>query len=428
LDIGLNPNSDIKNILSIYTDTDNVIYIAAYIYRNNLNRSLSVFKVTIDDSKSYLTSEEMVLHNSSDGTYGLNPSIYLNDSEIIVSTKFKDNRNYWKIPKSEFHQTTIKFDTVENSFDLDLSYSISNPNRSIEQNAKAFSSQQDIGSTTYSLNESKVIKYAFQGKVFNTPLVLMMTESHLTEDEDTTNAAAIKKVYGSLGLDGFFSGGQGLRLEILDESIGGTANYTDSSTSNTYYFTNTKKSYGVHKTFEQGSSIGLNYSKSTIPSVLGFYTYYEHDDIAIFDPNLKTRTLTIQSSNDNSTFSSRYRFNYTDYFLNWNVGGGIYKFAVSEAARQQANYHFQQSMSKGSNIGLTANGSLSAGIIAQFRSKSLKGLGVKTELSYDLYSQIYFDNLSQYKERHELPSGKYIPAFRRQESWHGPSIKVGLLF
>ena len=427
IDIGLNSGSDIKNILSVYKASEAELYIGAYLYRNNLNKSLSIFKV-IKNTDGSLQSTEMLIQNSTNGSISLNPDIYLNQGDIILSSFDKKEKRYWSIPVSEFKPSNLNFDSSEDIIDLNVSYSISQPNRRIEQDASGFYFSKDLGKTRYTLNESEIVKYTLQGKVMGTPIVLMITENKLIENKNTADSAAIKKIYASIGFDQFFKGGDGLRIDVSNESIAGTANYTDYISSNTYYFDNKNSSIGVFKTFEQGRFIGLSYSKSKIPSVIGFYSYNERDDIAFFDNNFKTETLTIQSGSDNAQFTNRYLFNHADYFVNWNAGGGAYTYGISRDVIERANRHFYSTRSSAADIGFTINGSISIGYGMQARSEVLKGLGLSLEASYTLNYLLYFDNLSQYKERYELPDNKYVSAFRREEIWHGPQLKAGIVF
>ncbi len=448
INIGLNDRSDLKNILSLYGTSGGDYYLAAYIYKNKINKSLTIFKLSENPAGSLVITSNVIISSSSNGKIGLNPSIYLNEDTLMVSSKFNDEHYSWELALSDlegessnsadslvlassapsYKELGVAVDNTPDMLDINITYSRMTPNRKIEQSARAFSSYENIGSVNYDLNRTPLDEYSLQGKFLGTPIVLVLSKSKTSEDKNFIEAKASEKIYGSVGLDNLFVGGETLRVEVSRENIGGVATYTDSFSTANYQFENIKSSIGLYRAKEQGRYWGVQFTKSKIPSVLGLYTYDEDLDIAIFDPNLAVKKLTFRAGFSEEQFSNRYLFNYSKPYYSWDFGIGGYIYQLSSQIKKQAQSHFSASMQEGSNIGLALDAGLEVGYMFQRRSEGLKGLGFNIQISYALNSTLYLDNLSDYSERHDLPDENYVAAFRRQETWHGPKLQIGLVF
>ncbi len=427
IDIGLNSNSDIKDILSVQK-VAGYTYLAAYIYTNKLNKSLKVFKLGKNENGHFEYFNSKLISNSTEDDTGLNPSIYIDNHKIaVIHSKTRSNLTRWELPVSNIDSVDSYLSPWPEKDVLSFlaSYGVRQTQWVIDQEIPDFGdASSNIGRTRYTMNEGVLQEYKLDGKLYNTSLTITLVKNKVEQGANQLEKAATNRIFGSLGISDLFDGPQTLRLEYANDKTGGVAEYTLNEVTEYYEFKTEQKSYSVLVSGEQGGYAGLKYSENAIPSLLGFFSTGSSGDRVEFDEGFTIKKLGLVSGFSEAQYGRRYLFNYSKVYLSGNIGVGVYESILSDEIKSKITSDTGKSIR--TNYGLTADFRLELGYIIQRRSKSLQGFGGSLQLAY-AYDLDWYMN-STPKKRNKIDDDELVSGFERTDHRHGPIIRFNLIF
>jgi hypothetical protein len=433
---------DRMGVLSVYPkDSSNIVY-TVYKYVNSYNKGLIFGKI---NTKTDSTISGW-LFNSEVRNVGFDPDIYTDGDKIYISatdssnsktisTILTDDKTLQKIV-GVVPPHTVGFEEEKHLSFLvgtSVSYMFWNASNKVEDE-----DQNSYGEVEYDISDSIYKSIYFQGKLGNTQLAV----SHLKNEAESKGGATKKAsefINAVFDIDSFFDPSSSLRIVYEVGEINGLATWLKSSgdpvVQNGITFKNLPVStkmerYSFFTMKDRGLYHGLDYTKYIMPSLLGFGKDGSIK-FTIFDTKAKIQKLTYNIGYDELSYAKRYENNFSRLYLQGMFGLGVGHIKMSDGG----DYADKLAISKGYDgtdepITLVADYALDVGYIWQRKSKTLRGLGISTQVGYKLRGSYFSAGTTSEATGDEQSddSNTLSLEFERHDIWHGAYASVNIVF
>lgn len=428
INIGLHEQSDLKEVLHIFPISSTESLLSAYLYDNKRNKTLMLYRLSSLRGNGSLKRASLPILNTIKTDAGLNPEVYMDTkSNIFVSTTPRAQSYQYKI-NNDYFRTTKQYNNPyqgKDMLELLAGVSIRHTSWSIDQKVNSPNKDDSkLAETKYDMNQSLLKEVSLQGKFMGNPIALKLAKSEAEKGLNNTEKAAADRIYGYFGINDFFDGASTLRLEYRKESVGGIAEWKDeSNTITTTSFVNEYAQYSVLKTEEQGKFKGVTYTVNNLPMAVAFFDNSKSGGQVFFDPDLAIKKLSFTFGYDESQYSSRYLFDYSNVYLSQRYNLGLFQYSIDKDIVKQAEAYYDKKHK--SNFGLAVDASLELGYILQRRSVGWGGAGFSFQAGVSVDADFYINDLSGDAE---VDDDEIVASFNRSDYRYGPFARLNVIF
>jgi hypothetical protein len=280
-----------------------------------------------------------------------------------------------------------------------------------------------LAQTKYEMNQSLLKEISLQGKFMGNPIALQYAENEAVKESNGLEQAAIKKLYGSIGINDVFVGASTLRLEYRHETVGGIAKWEDATGTRSTAFENKYTQYAILKTEEQGMYKGFTYTQNNLPMSVAFFDSSKSNGEIYFDPDIKIKKYSFTIGYDVSQYTSRYLFDYQNFYVSPRMSIGVFEYDIDKAIIADAESKFNKDFS--SDIGFSIDGSLELGYIYQRRSVDYMGAGFSLQAGISIDAEYYLNSIG---EDSEIDDDEISASFDRSDYRYGPFVRFNMMF
>ena len=428
IEVGLNDQSDLKDILSLFPLSSTQSLLSVYVYQNKRNKSLILYRLSNLHSKIEMKKEFITVINSIETDVGLNPMVYINQQdEIVVTSKAKTGDYQYTIKSSSFNNTQNYSNPYQNKDTLDLliGTSIRHTNWSINQKVKSPNHESsDLAKTQYHMNQSLLKEIIIQGKLMGNPIALQYAKNEATKKLGIIEKAAAERFYGYIGFKDIFKGASTLRLEFRQESVGGIADWkNESNTTTSTRFINNYTQYSALKTEEQGFYKGVSYTNNNLPMAVAFFDNQKSNGQVYFDSDLEIKKLSLSFGYDESQYASRYLFDHKRFYLSPRFSVGIFQYNINKDIIKSAESYFGKKLK--TEIGFSMDGSIELGYLWQKRSANWGGSGGSLQVGLSIDAEFYLNDIGS---EDEIADNEIAASFNRSDYRYGPFARLNIIF
>jgi len=428
ISVGLNQSSDLNDIINVYPISNSSFLLSVYVYENKLNKSVWVYHINHSGPTKSHDIKRKLVHNNKANHKGLNPQLAYDNGTVYVSSQAGLSRWGWAFHQSNIDNQNSYYNTHSgpDMFSLVAGVGVYQQYRTFEHETDASdqAKPEAYQKAVYNLEPSLMTEYRLEGKIFNRPLAVSYIKQKIREDLSKTEAAAIERLYGYIGLFDNMTGAEGLRLTFSEETVNGSIEYSPADNQRIQQaITDKKRSFGLAYTFNQGQYVDFTYSRSQYPAEVLVMAQSERDDILYFDPNLKIKAFDLSFGYDHLQFTSRYNMDTNTFYVSGEGTLGVAHYSLPPELTSLIQQSFSDRPS--SELLIRFGAELELGYLMQARSYTMKGLGGALQFGY----RASYLGYGAGGDREEMESDElYQLNFDATEVIHGPFARASLLW
>lgn len=426
IDVGLNEQSDVKDVLSIYPISHDEAVLAVYVYENSFNKSLYVYHLVDIGVEGISKTYRKLVHNNATDDKGMHPEIYFDGEFVNISSRAKNSEGYWKLKKKDIDNID-GYDNPSKGKDLisvNASYASAWVNTKLDVSGRHF--PDDYKQPKYEFDSVVSQEYSFSGHILDSHLAITYAESKLDKSLTEDQKVISKRLSSYLNIAGDTET-KGIRLGFSFYDLAGSYSYFEEGEEKSDIFKNSRDTYSFSWTYDQGKYSGFKYSNFKLPAELSLKIKEDDDQITsnavIHDDHMETHILSWVWGIDENQYNSRYMMDYSGFFYEYEFGVGIEYSKFSEEAQNEAEaIYADKSPVLSPGINISAQGVM--GYVNQVRFSSLKGVGGALQVGMRLLAE----NGGNGMYEGNIGKDEYATSYHRKIFTYGPFMKFSAVF
>ncbi len=421
--------SDRRGVLSVYPESEEVVYVAIYRYVNPFLKGPYLYRVNMELGS---VESEGFVFTSSKRNVGFDLEVYKReDGELVVSARdsTEDREVHFLLVKEDLKRLVREGDIppeylFERNLELHLSAYTGVYYLSGALSPPDIEGMEDV---TYRAGATPFYGVFLSGRSGNYQLAVSYLREWLREELGRDEAAEV--LVGVVNINRFIKPYWSLRVGY--ERVRFTAQIEQPS-----YASDTQRVKVSYNTFyakvimERGIYLGGEYVRSTGPGLFTFSSGVIRTDL-LLDERASLEALLLVVGYDSLAYARRYETNISGPYLSGKVGYGVGRVRLSEDLIRRAEALGYRVDRNYVDLQMALRAEAEVGFLIQRRWVSLKGGGLALNLGYRVSYSVFSDRspYSSRDDRIELyqTEGLY-ERFGREDLVHGPFLQLSVIF